>query len=445
MRVANVVDVNEQLNPIFFNAWLTDKPNKILSGGRSSFKSSYISLELVVKFLEDEKANVVVLRKVAKYLRDSVYNQIVWAIETLGVSNQFIFRSSPLKIIHKKTNTGFYFYGVDDPQKIKSAKVAKGYVRYIWYEELAEFDGVEDIDIVQDTFLRQKIEGDAQVITYFSYNPPRSQHHWVNEWVKQQKTKSDVFYLHTTYKDDRRGFLSQQMVNKILDYKKTDYEYYQWMYLGNVIGLGHNVYNTDTFNKIPYEDFENTFNKVQVLQGDTIIDVSLGIDTGHMVSATTVLALGYTRAGNIILLDTYYYDPSNKAVKKSTSEYSDDIKEFIDNIERTYNLYVQNITIDSAEGALRNQLYRDHNIVADPVGKLNKMVMIDYAANVFSSGRFYYIDNKNNKIFIDEHKRYTYDKKTLKTPNVRVVEVDDHTCDAFQYYVVNNRMRLGLA
>jgi len=40
---------------------------------------------------------------------------------------------------------------------LKSAKIAVGYVMALWFEELAEFSGVEDIDIVEDTFIRTDI------------------------------------------------------------------------------------------------------------------------------------------------------------------------------------------------------------------------------------------------------------------------------------------------
>lgn len=181
-RKKKVVKVLDLINENFYPLWLTDKNHIVAKGGRSSMKSSVISLKLVHDFLKDPEGNVIVLRKVAKYLRTSVYEQIQWAIIMLGVQNQFIFRESPMKIIHKGTGTAFYFYGVDDPVKLKSAKIAKGYVMALWFEELAEFKGVEDIDIVEDTFIRQELS-DSEVKVYFSYNPPRNPYEWVNEWV----------------------------------------------------------------------------------------------------------------------------------------------------------------------------------------------------------------------------------------------------------------------
>lgn len=124
-----LIDINNLINPAFDEIWETEKPNVALKGGRGSTKSSVVSLRLVTEFLEDEDANAVIFRKVANTLEMSVYEQIKWAIGELNVYDQFTFRKSPYRIIHKETNTAFYFYGVDDPLKLKSQKISKGYVR----------------------------------------------------------------------------------------------------------------------------------------------------------------------------------------------------------------------------------------------------------------------------------------------------------------------------
>lgn len=58
-----------------------------LKGGRGSAKSSFISLEIVLGVMRDPNANAVVLRKVGATLRDSVFEQVVWAVEKLQVAD----------------------------------------------------------------------------------------------------------------------------------------------------------------------------------------------------------------------------------------------------------------------------------------------------------------------------------------------------------------------
>lgn len=57
-----------------------------LSGGRGSLKSSTVSLLVPLILLQHPDAHALVLRKVAKTIRDSVYNQYIWALEKLGIA-----------------------------------------------------------------------------------------------------------------------------------------------------------------------------------------------------------------------------------------------------------------------------------------------------------------------------------------------------------------------
>ncbi|PEB52455.1 PBSX family phage terminase large subunit [Bacillus sp. AFS098217] len=430
--MTKTVNIMDLMNVNFYSLWLADESHIVAKGGRSSMKSSVISMKLVTDFLEDDQGNVVCLRKVGKYLSTSIYEQIKWAIYMLGVESEFYFGKSPLIIRHKQTNTAFYFYGCDDPLKLKSAKIAKGYVMALWYEEAAEFAGVEDIDIVEDTFIRQQIEG-KEVKVYFSYNPPRNPYSWINEWLDSKANDEDYFIHHSTYMDDKKGFLSQQMIRKIEKYKVHDLDYWRWMYGGEVIGLGDMVYN---MNHIQLID--------ELPNDDDIILIDTASDTGHQVSATTHLAIGFTKKRNVILLDTYYYSPANKVVKKAPSELSKDLKEWMDSTVKVYNRFFDKQTIDSAEGALRNQFFKDYGIRLHPVAKKKKIDMIDNVQDLMAQGRFFVLNTPANQIFIEEHRKYQWDANTLQSDDPKVIKEDDHTVDSFQYYVQDNLQKLGL-
>lgn len=175
------VDVNAMICPHFDSVLYDHSLNKVLKGGRGSTKSSVISLQLVMDFLKDNNANVLVLRKVANTIELSVYEQIKWAIYMLHVDSLFDFKKSPYRIVDKRNGTAFYFSGVDDPQKLKSMIIAKGYVRYLWFEELAEFDSWQEVDTVRASFTRKNLPPGAHVVTYYSYNPPKNPYDWINE------------------------------------------------------------------------------------------------------------------------------------------------------------------------------------------------------------------------------------------------------------------------
>lgn len=56
----------------------------LLKGGRGSLKSSFISMMIVKLLREEPRGSALVLRKVAATMRDTVFAQILWALDTLG-------------------------------------------------------------------------------------------------------------------------------------------------------------------------------------------------------------------------------------------------------------------------------------------------------------------------------------------------------------------------
>lgn len=434
MRKQITINTDNMICPHFDRVLFSHCLNKVLKGGRGSTKSSVISLQLVMDFLQDPQANVLIMRKVANTIELSVYEQIKWAIYMLHVDSLFEFKKSPYRIVDKRNGTAFYFSGVDDPQKLKSMMIAKGYVRYLWFEELAEFDSWQEVDTVRASFTRKHLPPGAHVVTYYSYNPPKNPYEWINEWVAQREGIPNWFVDHSTYKDvTLSNILSQDYIDEINTVKSNDYDYYRWMYLGEVVGLGTNIYNMDTFQSID-----------QLPEDDVITNVFYSVDTGHEVSATTCGAYGVTKKGNVILLDTYYYSPQGKAHKKPPSELSKDLKAFVDKVTNWIGKQPTNMTIDSAEGALDNQFYNDFGIHWHKVNKLKKVDMIDRVQDLLAQGRFYYLRRSENEIFIAEHRKYQWDENTLQSDDPKVIKEDDHTCDMFQYFVRDNERFLGL-
>lgn len=58
-----------------------------------------------------------------------------------------------MEIVYKIWGIGFYFFGCDDFVKLKLMKILVGYVSSVWFEELVEFLGRIDIDIIEDIFI----------------------------------------------------------------------------------------------------------------------------------------------------------------------------------------------------------------------------------------------------------------------------------------------------
>lgn len=428
-------NVQKNVNPHFRPVWSTRQPYNILKGGRNSFKSSVIALLLVRIMLayikQGERANIVVIRKVGNTIRDSVFNKIQWALKLFGVLGRFTATVSPFKITHNKTGSSFYFYGLDDYQKLKSNDIDN--IVAVWYEEAAEFKSEEEFNQTNITFMRQKHRLARFVRFFWSYNPPRNPFAWINGWYEKKKTEPQYLCHSSTYLDDRLGFVTEQMFEDIERIKANDYDYYRYIYLGEAVGLGNNVYNMTTFHKLD-----------ELRPDDPLVGLAFALDGGHMQSATACLALGVTAKNNVVLLDTYYYSPAGKVRKKAPSELSQDVGAFTRSVIERYRVPVIQYTIDSAEGALRNQFYLDWGVAWHPVAKAKNSTMIEVVQSLLYRGRFFYLDTENNRVTISEHERYRYDEKTLQTDDPRVIKEDDHTCDCLKYFCLDNSKLLEL-
>ena len=50
----------------------------------------------------------------------------------------------------------------------------------------------------------------------------------------------------------------------------------------------------------------------------------------------------------------------------------------------------------------------------------------------------------NLKYFVEEHKKYQWDERSIMNDDPKVIKEDDHTCDALQYFVIDNARYLNL-
>lgn len=219
-----------------------------LEGGRGSTKSSDISIEIPPLMIKNPECHAVVLRKVGNTIKNSVYPQMQWGIDALGLTDKFRFKTSPHEITYKKTGQKILFFGVDDPQKIKSIKLPFGYVGICWIEELDQFSGMEEIRNLNQSLLR----GGPIFWEFCSFNPPKSQNNWVNE--EKLFDDPDRLVHHSTYLGVPREWLGDRFFEDAEKLKAKNETAYRHEYLGEVTGTGgavfENVEDMDMSNEL---------------------------------------------------------------------------------------------------------------------------------------------------------------------------------------------------
>ena len=262
-----------------------------LKGGRGSTKSSFISLEIVQGIIKDPQANAVCFRKVGDTLKDSVFAQILWAIDALGVSDFFRVMLTPLRVIYKPTGQAIYFKGLDDAKKTKSVKPRKGYFKFVWFEELDEFSGPEEIRKTTQSFLR----GGNRYVVFYSYNPPRNTSNWVNK--ECAVPRPDKYVHHSTYLTVPRAWLGEQFLLDAEYLKKQDEASYRHEYLGESVGNGANVFTNVVVRQIG-DDEINRFDAIRQ-----------GIDWGYATDPFVFLKMHYDRKYRRLYIFGEIYKP----------------------------------------------------------------------------------------------------------------------------------------
>ncbi len=239
---------------LFWDVWEEKYTHYWQKGGRGSTKSSFISESIILKMMDDgEKgvmSNALVVRRVKDTLEGSVFEQMIWAIDQLGAMEEWQIKLSPLRLIYKKTGQQVLFKGADKPKKLKSTKVSKGWIKYIWYEEVDEFESYDKIRNINQSIMR----GGPNFLVFYSFNPPESQRNWANMEVLDERPDKRVH--HSDYRSVPVGWLGEQFIIEAEHLKKVNLKKYEHDYLGAVTGTGLEVFTNVTIRKITDDEIK---------------------------------------------------------------------------------------------------------------------------------------------------------------------------------------------
>ena len=252
------IDVKQHIAPVYFPLHDDLKEGKHttfnLPGGRGSCKSSFTSLEIVSGIMADTtgQSNGIVFRLVGATMRDSVFSQIAWAIDTLGVSHLWRGRVSPMSYTYLPTGAQILFRGLDDASKLKSIKPRRGTFRYCWFEEFSEISGPNFARNVLQSVMRGQ-GTNPQV--FRSFNPPISKANWANQFVAEPDAQGITF--HTTYKDIPAEWLGEAFIAEAERLEAVNEQAYRHEYLGEATGAGAEVFPALEVREITAEEVQN--------------------------------------------------------------------------------------------------------------------------------------------------------------------------------------------
>lgn len=414
------IKISEIIAPNFYELHRGLKSEKNthywLKGGRMSTKSSFISIEIILGIMKDKNANAVAMRKVGDTLADSVYAQLIWAIDKLGVGYCWEMKVSPLKLVYKLTGQEILFRSAnnkEDYKKIKSIKIKKGYCKYIWYEEVDEFFGMEEIRSINQSLMR----GGNVFKVFYSFNPPKSVNNWVNAEIIIPKPKTIVH--HSTYLTVPREWLGEPALLEAEHLKKTNELAYRNEYLGEATGTGGAVFTNIILEKITNDDIGHF---------DNILD---GNDFGYAVDPNCYLQIHYDKTRRCLFIFNEIYK-----VGLSNRQLYEEIKKV--KIGNSY------ITCDSAEPKSIDEL---KSLGLRVRGAKKGPDSIEYGIKFLQKLEFIKIDPDRCPNTAKEFKMYEYEKDKMGNFKSKYPDSNNHSIDAARYavedYTISNTWQVS--
>ena len=383
------VDINRQIK---------SNIEYVFEGGRGGLKSSFVAFKIVELIKNNPQMHACITRQVAGTLKDSVYANMKWAINELGLMEEFECKVSPLEIKYIKTGQTIYFRGLDDETKLKSIKPEFGYIGILWKEEKDQMKGDAQERSVNQSVLR----GGDESYDFSSYNPPKSKSNWVNR-IKLVPNPKRVIH-HSSYLEAPAEWLGQKFIDDAAHLKEINPEAYEHEYLGVPNGDGGNVFEYLEIRDITDEEISHM---------DRIF---AGVDYGWYPDQFCYLRTYYDSAREkIYLIDELYVN------KWSNSKTADWIK------KKGYDDYT--MICDSAEPKSVND-FRDAGLPAR--GAIKGPGSIEYGFK-FLQTKTIVIDPKRTPNAYKEITEYEYDRDKEGNVISGYPDGNDHAISALRY------------
>jgi len=280
---------------------------RVCKGSRASKKSKTTALWYIYNLMKYPDANLLVIRKTYRTLKDSCYKELKWAANRLHVDHLWEFTLNPLEATYKPTGQKIYFRGLDDPLKVTSITVEVGCLCWAWLEEAYEVMKEDDFNVLDESIRGRVPEGLFKQWT-ITFNP-WNEHHWL---------KKRFF---DTPDDDTLAMTTNYMCNEWLD--EADKRLFERMKVQNprryaVAGLG----GWGIVDGLVYENWkEEAFDLDEVRKRPGMVSV-FGMDFGYTNDPSTLFCGLLDKANKRLFVfdEMYQKGMSNKAIADKVQE-----------------------------------------------------------------------------------------------------------------------------
>ena len=236
-------------------------------GGRGSGKTRFVMDKLVIKGLR-EKRTILLMRKVYRKCKDSVWAELKSALDRLKIRKYFDLYEGEYRAVCKINGTVFKCEGLDEAEKIKGFSE----VSDVLLEEATEFS-LEDFELIDGTVRSVSYNLPLQIYCLFN---PVAKSNWVFKRFGFDTgiVPPNTFILKTTYLDN--PYLSPDYLQRMEQMKETNPTRWRIEALGDFVSLDKLI-----FNNYLVEDFD-----FKTIKGELL----LGMDFGFIADPSVIVA-----------------------------------------------------------------------------------------------------------------------------------------------------------
>ncbi|MGK4115784.1 PBSX family phage terminase large subunit [Lysinibacillus capsici] len=267
---------------------------RVCKGSRASKKSKTTAIYYISQIMKHPAANLLVIRKTYRTLKDSCFAELQWAITQLDVEKYWQVKESPLELTYLPTGQKIYFRGLDDPLKVTSITVKTGVLCWMWIEEAYELLNEDDFNMLDES-IRGSAPGNLFKQITLTLNP-WNERHWIKKRFFDAKKDDDILAKSTNY-----------LCNEFLD--DADKRVFERMKRDNprryqVAGLG----NWGIVDGLVFENWiESAFDKDKLIKDRPRMKAMFGLDFGYTNDPTAFFAaLVDETAKEIYVFDEIY-------------------------------------------------------------------------------------------------------------------------------------------